>query len=95
MTESLGQRRQPTLGLPLERVVTPERLVRVACLYTQKDVRSLGYGYLRDHLSVDSLDGLRERQNCVLECSAGDNINELHTDTLMATYSLNVIVTAG
>ena len=43
-----GQRLQPPLWLPLSGILAPDRLVRVACLYIEKNGRAFWDGHLPD-----------------------------------------------
>ena len=60
------QRLQPPLGFPLERVLAPDGLVRVASRDVREDRRAPRDGNLGQHRPVDAADGLGEREDGVL-----------------------------
>ena len=56
---------QPALGLPLVRVVAPERLAGVAAEHAHHHLRALRDGDLVQPRAVGAVDGLRERDDGV------------------------------
>ena len=65
LLDGLRQRLQPALGLPLERVLAPDRLVGVHGAHVDEDFRAFRHRDLGNDRSVDAADGLQQRQDGV------------------------------
>ena len=66
LLQNLREGREPTLGLPVARVLAPKRLVLVARLKMRDDSRASGYDYFGLELPVATTNRLRERKEQVL-----------------------------
>ena len=63
-----GQRLEPSLGLPLERVLAPKRFVCVARAKVEEEESTLRNRDLGHHLAVNATDGLCKREHGVCQC---------------------------
>ena len=93
-----GERREPALGPPLERVLAPDGLVLVRGEQADRDRRVLWHRDLADLAPVDAADRLREREDDVLACStfaARINRGHMSLERRRRAYSLKTVATGA